>query len=193
MRIPCLYSTSMYICKDNGNEYYSSLPKTPVLIPCQDHSTNLDSVRGDILAPDDPADLGLDLQGRNVLSLPAIRVASPVAEVEPPKVVHLHEVSGPAPPVPLPQDTLHDLLAGGLLVQVAVERAHGVRLRDRGDEFAGLAGLALDAEAGLGIADELTGLLVDLDEAVGEEEGQEPGDEAHRACYSVIIGWKKGI
>ena len=181
----------MYICKDNGKEYYSLSPKTPVfssLIKIQDHSTNLDSVRGDVLAPDDPADLGLDLQGRNVLSLPAIRVAGPVPKIKPPEVVHLHEVSGPEAPVPRPQHALHDLLAGGLLVEVAVERADGVRLRDRGDELTGLAGLALDAEAGLGIADELAGLLVDLHEAVGEEEGQEPGDEAHRACYSVIIG-----
>lgn len=102
-----------------------------------------------------------DLGGRDVLALPAERVAEAIHEVPLPVVVSPQRVARPVVHVALPEDVLREALlrrAGG--PPVALE---GVLVGDRDEELAALVVGAAAREARGGVAPDVAGLVVDGD------------------------------
>src|SRR5205809_5899938 len=100
------------------------------------------------------ADRLRDLRGRDVLALPAERVADTVDEIEVAVRVPSHEVPGAKPRVPRLEDAAQDLALGVFLARVPLESPARVRrlLEHLADRLADLVRRAAHAEARL-IAD----------------------------------------
>ena len=105
-------------------------------------------------------DRRLDLRGRDVLALPAERVAESVGERGVPEALCPHQVPRVEPDVALLEGVADQFLLGGFLVGVAVER---LEVADLGQQQARLAVLDLVHPA-IGTSLRFAGVVVILDE-----------------------------
>ena len=97
----------------------------------------------------------------------------------------------PEADVALLENVGDDLLVRLLLGDVAVIVPDGISPVDGRHELPGLARLALDAEPGLGIAYQVPGIGIHSNEADGNEEGEDPRDEADRTLLVREVDWKR--
>src|SRR5947209_18201047 len=89
-----------------------------------------------------------DFGGRDVLALPAKRIADAIDEIEITALVLLHEIAGAEPGVTFAEHVAQNLLVGGGLISIAVEpvrRLLGI-VQNLAEDFAGFARCAFDAE-----------------------------------------------
>src|SRR6185312_15389728 len=140
-----------------------------------------------------PGECRGNLRGRDVLTLPAERVADPIDEVIEPLLVAAHEVTGPVPRVARREDIAQHFAAARLGVGIAFEpcAAAAGAGRDPANGLARLAGLAGDTTT-LRVADGHPGRGIRLHQghrvAMGEK-GRNPTD---RADPSLAVVKRKG-
>src|SRR5437588_11111200 len=89
-----------------------------------------------------------DFSGRDVLALPAERVADAIDEIEITALVLLHKIAGAEPGVTFAEHVAQNLLVGCDLIRIAVEpvrRLLGI-VQNLAEDFAGFPRCAFDAE-----------------------------------------------
>ena len=128
------------------------------------------------------------LGGRDVLALPAERVADAVDEIEIASLVPSHQIAGTKPGVAGCEHVPQDLLLGGIDAGVALEPAGDVRRAadDLADRFADFVRSTANAKALL-VSDGLFTSGVEPDQRRRESMGEKGWDAANRAGFALEI------
>eukprot|EP00047_Mylnosiga_fluctuans_P014952 m.42303 g.42303 ORF g.42303 m.42303 type:complete len:421 (-) comp5715_c0_seq1:700-1962(-) len=126
-----------------------------------------------------------DVVGRDVLALPAERVADAVLEVVEPLVIDHQQIARTKPQIALAKNIPQDLLLCCLLVRVAIEVPRGVAPDDPADDLTGLARLA-DHAAAVNANGHL-GLMVVLDNVAGHKKIADGRNEANSADARLVV------